>query len=121
MPGRNSWSQTFNKRQHQMLAPFDGKVTSFMLRPEHGRSEATIVQLRYNSTNNTITGTNALFHEKTNLVFNTSEGTHTVDVSSDNWVISKGNAFGFSIVRSDGDPNFGKCNFVAVIEWDLSS
>ena len=122
MPGRNNWSGSFLTRQHQQIAPFDGKLTKVMLRPTNGdASNSVMVQLRTNSNGNTIENgqQNATI---TDFTFTCANNHSTVEfaVADNQGFITKGHVFGFSLLKNSGG-NFGHTNFVAVIEWDLGS
>ena len=120
MPGRNNWITTFTARQHQQIAPYNGKLVKVMLRPANGDSNNDVtVQLRTNSDGNTVeNGQNPTMTEFT-FRCNNNHSTVTFTPSTPP-SITKGHAFGFSLLKNSGG-NFGHTNFVAVIEWDLSS
>ena len=122
MPGRNNWMTSFTTRQHQQIAPFDGKVTKVMLRPTNGdASNPVMVQLRTNINGNTIENpTSGGSITDFTLTCANNHSTAEFTVADNQGFITKGHAFGFSLLKNSGG-NFGHTNFVAVIEWDLSS
>ena len=124
MPGRNNWSGSFLTRQHQQIAPFDGKVAKVMLRPTNGDvSNSVMVQLRTNINGHTIeNGATNPEYSITDFTLTCANNHSTVEftVADNQGFITKGHAFGFSLLKNSGG-NFGHTNFVAVIEWDLGS
>ena len=121
MPGRNNWQSSFTTRQHQQIAPYDGKLIKVSIRPTNGdASNSVMVQLRTNSNGNTIENgqPNATI---TDFTLTCANNHSTVEfIPSTPPSITKGHAFGFSLLKNSGS-NFGHTNFVAVIEWDLGS
>jgi len=120
MPGRNNWSGSFLTRQHQQIAPYDGKVVKYMIRTANGdSSNSVMVQLRTNSNGNTIENgqPNSTISDSTISCPNANETVEFVPSTPPS--ITKGHVFGFSLVKNG--TNYRNTNFVAVIEWDLGS
>tara|TARA_B100000287_G_scaffold131019_1_gene123184 strand:- start:36 stop:542 length:507 start_codon:yes stop_codon:yes gene_type:complete len=122
MPGRNNWTTGFTTRQHQMIAPYDGKVVKFMLRPTTGDGSNNVtVQLRTNPAGNTVEndpGNTDLSMAEFQFLCANNHATVTFTPSTPP-SITKGHAFGFALKKSG--TQYGHTNFVAVIEWDLGS
>ncbi len=116
MPGRNNWLRTFTVRQHQLIAPYNGTVTKFMIRPSVGdASDPVIVQVRTSGDGGTVE--NGIV---TNHSMLCSRNNATVELVLATPVeLTKGHAFGFSLVKNG--IMYRQTNFVAVVEWDLSS
>jgi hypothetical protein len=125
IPGRNGWSTNFLKREHQLIAPYDGTVTKVLIRPQTGDSlNGAYFQVRTNEDGNTCEdGEDGVVTTTKLCTLPTSEGTTEVvlnPATGEQAPIPKGHAFCFALLKLTGG-GYRYTDAVIVIEWDLSS
>ncbi len=120
LPGRNGWSASFSKANHQLVAPFNGMVIKVLLRPTTGDNiNACIFQVRTNYENIAENGEPNVVQIDNSITASTSEGT-TEFICNPPVSITKGHAFSFAILKGSGT-GYGITDATIVVEWDLST
>ena len=127
LPGRNGWSTSFSKANHQLIAPYDGSVTKVFLRPTTGDNvNACLFQVRTNGDGELAKNLEASVVTTSNwLLAGDDEGTTEFILEGDDdndgpAPIPKGHAFSFGILKMSGS-GYGITDAVMIVEWDLST
>ena len=129
LPGRNGWTTTFLKREMQLIAPYNGRVTKAFFRPTTGdASNVCFFQVRTNGDGyEAKNGATNVVTTSNSITLGISEGTTEIifpeydeDTDTGQAPIPKGHAFSFGLLKMVGS-GYGITDAVIIIEWDLST